>query len=61
MEYDIDNDYDIDPTERETVVNNALQVANNANNQDKDKKQQTSSGPSTGQNVQPTNPPVAGK
>ena len=61
MEYDIDNDYDIDQTERDTIVNNALQAANNANNQDKDKKQQTSSGPSTGQNVQPTNPPVAAK
>ena len=62
MEYDIDNDYDIDQTERDTVVNNALQAANNANNQDKDKKQQQpSSGPSTGQNVQPTNSPAPAK
>ena len=41
------------------VVNNALQAANAANAQDKDKKQQANLAPGTGANPQPnsTNPP----
>jgi hypothetical protein len=30
VEYDIDNDYDIDQSEKDTEINNALQAANNA-------------------------------
>ena len=59
MEYDIDNDYDIDPAEREMVVNNALQAANAANNIDKEKKQNPA--PATGANVQPNTPTSGAK
>ena len=59
MDYDIDNDYDIDPAEREMVVNNALQAANSANNADKEKKQNPA--PATGANVQPNTPTSGAK
>ena len=59
MDYDIDNDYDIDPAEREMVVNNALQAANSANNADKEKKQNPA--PVTGANVQPNTPTSGAK
>ena len=59
MEYDIDNDYDIDPAEREMVVNNALQAANAANNMDKEKKQNPP--PATAANVQPNTPTSGAK
>ena len=59
VEYDIDNDYDIDQAERDLVINNALQAANNAaNSQD---KKQPAAAPTTGANPQPSNPPPATK
>ena len=59
VEYDIDNDYDIEQSERDLVINNALQAANNAaNSQD---KKLPAAAPTTGANPQPTNPPPATK
>ena len=29
IEYDVDNDYDIDQNEKDTIINAALQAANN--------------------------------
>ena len=50
VEYDIDNDYDIDQSEKDTEINNALQAANNAA-VEKDKNKVN-----TGQNnISPTN------
>ena len=57
VEYDIDNDYDIDQAERDLVVNNALQAANS----DKEKKQAAATAPPQGTNPPATNPPPATK
>ena len=64
LEYGIDNDYDIEQAERDLVINNALQAANNSATQDKDKKppQGNTVPPATGgAPAQATNPPAADK
>ena len=59
MECDKDNDYyNIDPAEREIVVNNVLQVANSANSLDKEEKKPL---PVNRANVQPYTPSSGSK
>ena len=68
IEYDIDNDYDIEEAERDLVIKNAIEAANNeaSGAQDKDKKPPAAGAtneavPTGGANPQTTNPPNDGK
>ena len=57
IEYDIDNDYDIDQSEKDAKINNAIQLINYDELEDKDKEKNKTTN-SANNNTQQENPPV---
>ena len=57
MEYDIDNDYDIEQSEKDSEITNALQAVINSNaEKEKDKNKANTGNNQTNNNDQPINP-----
>ena len=54
MEYDIDNDYDIDQAEKDTEINNALQASLNSMEKEKEKNKPNMGLNTANNNAQPT-------
>ena len=57
IEYDIDNDYDIDQSEKDAEINNAIQLINYDELEEKDKEKNKTTN-SANNNTQQENPPV---